>query len=669
MSIVLMNYTGVVLDDTFFTHEVPQELHQQLRDMKVLLPKTLHECLAQNDVFLDAAGRKLLQHNGNLLPPKEQIAYMEPYPDLDRSLCRLSDDSRAAGERYLYITGKQLTIQNSILQELELDIFDLKYRLLIPAEQFQKLKGSLDFQSNGKEHLPDIPEEIYKKYDGYELGITDHLFSESGDIVKFLKSQALHGRYNGGSEASLFLVEDQPECIAKVLKSASRLVGKRANIAELQKIPQAEIPWAMFPQEQLFWDRERKHFAGYLQKYARNTRSLESCVPDATIEEDDSYKSESCVTALDTALKLTRQCLYLNNYGIYLCDFNPENFAFDSNDDRFLIMWDTDSFGGRDYSSGNFIPKVSYRMRDVAQAPGKKKEVIDMCTEQLYTAVYWIVTLQVAPWKKNTEDNLWYYVDPGQYRNLAAIVPERLQELFWQVFEEGELPSADLLLYELAQARKELDPRMTYGQLIQTQEAADKEQETDHGDPNDTIETERVPEKEAVQPEASTMEAAEIIWPPLLESAVLNVSLEDDFAAPVLAQMEVPKPVLSDSWSHGKSRTPKMRVAPAHPYQKRVSRRFVRFRRMTGQSPRQAFVGCYLPLWSAALMLMLLVAAAVWVALTADLTEWFDSEKFTVLMTPETEGFLAEKIQVLRERAFKLWEWLKGLFAALRNLM
>ena len=660
MSIILTNYTGVVLDDTIFTHELPQELHPQLRNTKVLLPQTLYECLSQNDVFLDDAGKKLLKHNGSLLPPKEQIAYMEPYPDLDRSLCQLSENSRSSGERYLYITGNQLSFQKSILQELELDILDLKHQVLIPAEQFRLLKDRVDFQSNGEEPLPDVPAKLYKDSDDYELGITDYLFNESGDTVKFIKNKKSQGRYSRGSEASLFLVEDQPECIAKVLLPPSRLVGKRINITELQKISQTDIPWAMLPQEQLFWDREKKHFAGYLQKYARNTKSFRSCIPSW---EDDSYYSESCVTALDIALKLTRQCLYLNNYGIYPCDFNPENFAFDLNDDRFLIMWDTDSFGGKYYSCKNGNQQIDYRMRDVAQAPGKKKEAIDMCTEQLYTAVYWILTLQYNPWYKNDQDNRWYYVDPGQDKEFGAIVPERLQELFWQVFVEGELPSPDLLLYELVLARKELDPLTTYGQLIQARESKGQDPEMDPDEPDATLETDQVSEKKTAQPDKSANETEEIIWPPLLEPAVLKVSLRDDFAAPVLTQMGIPQPVLSNSWHHGKSPTPKMRVEPVHPSGAQVSRRFDHFRRITGQNSGHTFVGCYLPLWVAVLLFVLLLTAVVWAVLTGDITERFIFGNSAVQMFPETEEFLTEKIQILKELGHQLWEWFQGFFA------
>lgn len=667
MSIVLMNYTGVVLDDTFFTHEVPQELHQQLRDMKVLLPKTLHECLAQNDVFLDAAGRKLLQHNGNLLPPKEQIAYMEPYPDLDRSLCRLSDDSRAAGARYLYITGNQLSIQKSILHELELDIFDLKHQLLIPAEHFQTLKSSVDFQSKGDQRLDDVPLPA-NEIKNYKRATPDVLFNEAGMEVLMKKNEedTISGCYQEGGEAKLYFVKDRPDSLAKILFPPKRYRGKAANIEMLQTLPKREFQWAMLPQERLFWDREKTHFAGYLQKYAGNTKSFRSRVPSY---EDDSYYSVSCASVLDTALKLTRQCLYLNNYGIYLCDFNPENFAFDSEDDRFIIMWDTDSFCGGDYFSRNFTPEVSYRLRDCAQAPGRKKDVIDMCTEQLYTAVYWIVTLRSALWEKDETDDCWRYVDPGQYTGMGAIVPERLQELFWQVFAEGELPSADLLLYELAQAKKEVDPQMTYGQLIQAQEDDAEDPETDPNEPDDTDETDQISEEETVQTDEPAAEEAEIVWPPLLESVTLNISLKEDFAAPVLSQMEVPEPVLSDSWSHGKSRIPKIRVDPVHPYQEHVSRRFDRFRRMTGPRPRQEFVGCYLPLWSAALLFALLLAAAVWAVLSVNLTGWFDSVNSAVQMTPEVEGFLTEKIQALKDLASGLWEWIERLFTALRNLV
>lgn len=667
MSIVLTNYTGVVLDDTFFTHEIPQELHPQIRNGKVLLPRTLGECITQNEVFLDDTGRKLRQHNGSLLPPEGQTAYMGPYPDLDRSLCWLSEDSREAGERYLYITGNQLSIQKTILLELALDIFDLKNRQLIPAGRFQTLKASVDFQTTGKERLDEVPlpdNEIRN----YERANPAVLFDEAGKKVRMKKNPRgqSFGGYQRGSEAKLYFVEDRSDCLAKVLFVGKRYRGKAANIEALQKLPQAELPWAMLPQERLFWDPERKHFAGYLQKYARNTASVLTGVPRFD-DKSYSYYSESCVTALDTALKLTRQCMYLNNYGIYPCDFNPKNFAFDLGDDRFLIMWDTDSFCGGDYFSGNLMPEISsYRLRDVTQSPGRKLEVIDMCTEQLYAAVYWIVTLQSAPWEKDVANDRWYYVDPGQYADLGAIVPARLQELFWQVFEEGALPSADLLLHELAQARKELDPQMTYEKLIQSQQDAVREPEPDSGKTEDSVKIEPLSGKDTPQP--ATAGSAEIIWSPLLEPVALNYSLKEHFSAPLLSQMQAPKPVLSNSWGHGKNRTPKMGVYPRHPYQQQAARRFDRFHRMTGKASGQTSVGCYLPLWRAALLFVLFLAAALWVALTTDFTGWFRSMGFSAEMTPEPEGFLTEWIRLLKELAAGVCHWIKGTFAALRDL-
>lgn len=437
MSLSLKDYTGVILDATFFTKPFPQTLVSQLSDAKLQVTITYRARVNHNRQMLGKAQREIFEHNLKLLDKYRLEVLPANVPDLYSNLCLMSKSAREHSARYLLITADRLCIQQVVLEKLMLDVYDLDWERRLLWQDYEAISkmGAFDFQ--GSED-PVVPITLHQRRPGI-------LYNENGDPVQ-VKPVPIEGS-DIGAEARIYPIRGtgQP-MVAKVYLQDRLTEGKRSNLTDLKAIHLEQVQdWAIMPQELLYWDKERTQLAGFAQRYATGVEKKVFYDNPLFIMTDDAWVGESKKynqgLTLKAAACLTRQVCYLNVYGIYVGDFNSSNFAADQLPPDNLIMWDTDSFCYRDYFSETQDPRIFGTIRKAKRAPGRKAQAIDACIERLYAKVFWILTLGASP--LDTQGN---FTDPAVQK---AFVPKNLWSLFEDVFVKKVLPSPDLLLHEL----------------------------------------------------------------------------------------------------------------------------------------------------------------------------------------------------------------------------
>lgn len=449
MGVDLHQYNVVLLDYSFFTSQIPDEL---LNQIKLLCDDNYkgNTLLCSSETFWIVGNelRKLLSpHQKRICDSnckcirKEKITILSP-PEYRSDiaagiwgLLSLLSSNKTDDLSLLIITSDALLIQRMVLNQYHIDIYDLNSNKLLRESQYEEISKDYEFLESDDEEFPE------------PLDLDDELtvYLSNGQEVT-LEDADLEG-----AEAKLYRWTEEPDLIAKIFFEEGINWEKVQNIRYLMETGEdKQLPWMQFPIDMLFWDKECTHPAGFLQKYVTQAVSLEQPIFIGNLSEVDLELEHPSETA-DLCLRLSRQILFLNILGIYISDYNLSNFAekekFKGNN---VILWDVDSFCSRNYHPkrwANDLP-LPHIIDDLDT--NSNAECIERCTESCYAHVFRLLTLGCPVVEA---DSLEFFLnkDSADYIR-RKFMSNDVWELMRQVFEkqDNNIPCLDALVFELS---------------------------------------------------------------------------------------------------------------------------------------------------------------------------------------------------------------------------
>ena len=334
-------YDYVILDAScFLAPDIDSSVLESLRESRVCVSTTFY---AEASAFLD------------LFPQQHRISYKtftSQFPQIktpsgQQSTWEMVRNLAAAGRHIAVVTGNSLLIDRIILEDapqVNADIYDLFRRDWISYDEFQERREDIEFQGDERSRIPPQKEAI-----GYGTA----LYTSRGEEVSLCK---LEGQIISGTESELFGVENldgERLGIAKIFQTGSLTPGRCAHLQRLKEFAAGfDSSWCLLPKETLFRDESRQILAGILEDYVPENRTLFNCrmyLGDLSSSEELSMRLSD---NLQICYNLVRQICYLNNYGFFISDFNLKNFALRQDDAEHILMFDTDSYGYKNYFAG-----------------------------------------------------------------------------------------------------------------------------------------------------------------------------------------------------------------------------------------------------------------------------------------------------------------------------
>ena len=447
------DYEFVILDASYFLlRERGAELAERLSESRVYVPVTFE------------AERRAYRE---LLPDKRRASYdaftraLSGYktPDRPQSAWEMARSVSARGKSLCVVTGNRLFIERMILEDeapLKADIFDLSRMEWILCEEFSQLRTKLEFQ---KEELSEVPPP--KETIGY--GTT--LYKSDGEEIRLCKLG--EGRMSG-AESELYGVEDfsgENIGIAKIFRTGNLTPGKCRHLHQMTEAARRiEAPWAFFPTDTLYRDETRRIFAGILEDYAGESHTLY----ERRVYQGDLSSNEELSMRLSDNLRLcfnlVRQICFLNHYGFFVSDFNLKNFALSEEEPNPLskgesnrvLMFDTDSFGFQNYFSGfHAAGSSTANVYDTTT----KRGALGFCDDALYVSVFTLLSLGSPPIYVKEQARLFRFDEKPEDDFKRLLFPERLWRFFENAFRVRKSFSAEMLLWELSEALRDLDRR------------------------------------------------------------------------------------------------------------------------------------------------------------------------------------------------------------------
>ena len=416
-------YAYVVLDATFFKSLFSRELRDELQQVKIFMPSTFPVEMAHYRSMLSREKKRILEENYRFVHALQRDekrfrhGLWETIKELD-------------GKNALVLTANRLMIQRVVLRCLDVDIYDTEKQLLIPSSDFSELKSSLEFDPKTDEYPDeaDLPQELT-------------LYTTGGMETK-LSSTAMQG-----VEAQIYAVDGLPDLVAKVFYASPVQTEKIRNVEHMHNVGMSlDCTWLLYPERILYWDRDCKKLAGFLQTYKSEAVSLTSPLYAGNPLDPACNLNVPISDTLKLCLRLTRQIQLLNTYGECIFDYNTDNFALDRKKPDFVFMWDVDSFCSREYPPYAGGDETTARDYDLASFG----EVIACCDELLFIFIFKLLTLgfpAVHYGKRSFMGNEM----TGMWQWRRDIVPTNLMNLFERVFDPYDPlePGVDMLLYEL----------------------------------------------------------------------------------------------------------------------------------------------------------------------------------------------------------------------------
>ena len=478
MSGKFQNYDFLVMDASFFllslANDNGENLLKELSGTKIYVPGIIKK--DKTDTF-----QMEIVEYASLLSEKRRAVYQnlmrsavearmlyhvhgeEDIPiDTWDMILRFSNQKR----RFAVVTGNQLLIDRIVLQgDVAADIYDLRDGSLIRQEDFQNRCEETDFQSMLLPDVLPIPEQ-------FKIKEGSRLYRSGKSPVTLGQKQAK------GAESSLFLAyedydmvlnqddelefaamdqEDDPQFIAKIFGKGKLKAEKYQNIRDLiQNGTPSDTQWAIFPTDILYYDEECKIPVGMLERFVSkgtllsNNRLYRGSLDSLTEREKESKLSDS----VRLCRNIVRQVCWLNHFGFYISDYNLKNFAVQTGNEN-VIMFDTDSFGYKQYFGGYFAGNATFKEYDVK----KKLNAINFCDDALYIFIFSLLSLGDSPIHVSENGGrMFKYSDPSYaaYRR-RKLFPKKLWSLFADAFTDKRSFSSEALLLCLSECLKYLE--------------------------------------------------------------------------------------------------------------------------------------------------------------------------------------------------------------------
>ncbi len=296
----------------------------------------------------------------------------------------------------------------------------------------------------------------YKDYPSYSLSveITDNqmllgehsvtensfVYCENGNTIQLSTSLE-----DEGAEAIVYNVNGNNDQLAKVFKKNDLTLTKINNIRHLKNIKtQINLDWVAFPTGVIYEDSLLKKPVGYTMSKLKNTKSLDSITlflgrSQSIIRE---HNTKDYTYALEVALALLKQVMWLNTKGILVTDFNEGNFHLLEENKKFKINFiDTDSFSYENYLSNRQAQDTLSKDYDLS----KKIDIIHFSEESMGVLCFKLLTLGVPPLFKK---KFRFRADRTNFNNDCKwnLIPDSMQILFKNLFENGNHISVEELV-------------------------------------------------------------------------------------------------------------------------------------------------------------------------------------------------------------------------------
>ena len=458
---IFQDYKIALLDSSFFMAPFPKAVQDGLREIKVYVSDTFNTEIEQYSVLLSQARSTFF--NSNIFYLKQNMhlntvdlaSFGEKSEDLHNDVWGLITLFQRINPnaKIILVTANKILIQKIVLHDIKIDIFDLNTTRFLTYAEFDRVKQFFEF---------DKAEWIDNTTDDTHVTKGSRLYKKDGSFV------ILGDVINSGLESHLHKIENMPNLVAKIFKKEKLSPEKYSNLIKLAGINRyLEISWALFPSDMLYFDPENTKPAGFTEGFAYTGHDLSDnplfagqleTLPFECINTRLSATVELCI-------KVVRQVCYLSNFGFFVSDYNTGNFATVVQDNRFIQMWDTDSFGFDTFFSGYCSGDKTTKDYDTSTKIG----ALDFCSEALYLFVFSLLSLGDSPMSeysgKFKYDNPSY---PFLYR--IRLFPPNIWQLFCDVFRGQKLPSSEALLRQLSVALNNLyvypQSNKTYGELL-----------------------------------------------------------------------------------------------------------------------------------------------------------------------------------------------------------
>lgn len=446
MDFHLYDYDEVVLDASFFINPFPQRFEEEFKRANFCSAKTFDAEYSVYKRYMTDPQRETAAANLHMLP-KGKGRTLEYATDLWSNLVKLSEMSLRNDKKYLLITSNLLLVQQVILRQLRIDVFNHHHNALIPSSQFSKLKKD-HYEYRWPSESP-----ISMPYNLDEMIV---LYTKQG------RSLFLDRMDYPGSEAKIYQLRSDPNKYVKVFKKSvmqANGVEKIRNVHRLLKLNRQIAPeWAALPEEVLYWDSNATQEAGFVMKNVSQTLELD------TVTSPEYWSINTYSKVVSWSMMLAGQIAYLGVFGIFVYDHNTLNFRLDM-DAGHMVMLDTDSFCMDNYFCNRQVQdlEVSRTFLYDKDHLDSKADAVDKSLETLYARVFYLLTGNINPVLMGK------FLHPEEDGKPRYCVPVNLWTVLKDVFEMRRLPSIDGLLFELNDVEKKLDDHpqwdLTYQQI------------------------------------------------------------------------------------------------------------------------------------------------------------------------------------------------------------
>lgn len=435
---LFQKYRIALLDASFFVSEFSDKVRRGLEQINVYVADTFLAEVEQYKAVLPASKRAAYDENIRFLNENKQLITLD-LDSFDNKSRHIHNDTWGVltllvsmKAKFVLITADKLLIQRVVLNELDVDIYDLDKNTFIQKKDFPAYTDIFELKDD-------------ESYPPLNIGV--HHVEEESLLYRANNSPIILGKeINLGAEATLFHVRGNPNLIVKIFKEDCLNASKYTSILRVRNLNQLlDIPWALFPLEVVYYDANCSIPAGFTESYVSAGTNLDdNPLYLGNISLSAEYLNTRLSDTLELCIQVVRQVHYLNSHGILVSDFNLANFALPPSVSSYVQMWDTDSFGYESFFSGYCDGNRTSREYDISTKNG----VIGFSCEALHVFTFSLLSLGDAP---ISEFSGKFKFDKPDYEALYRkdLFPDNLWNLFTEVFRGEKEPSLEVLLQQL----------------------------------------------------------------------------------------------------------------------------------------------------------------------------------------------------------------------------
>lgn len=454
-------YNVAVIDASLFTHRLSQEFLNGLKTIKyIYVAGTFNSEIHELIEMLPASERVNCENNLQLLNevirPKQMN--LSQYPNYNWDVwdfLRLIA-TRPNADKLLLVTANLSLIQRVVCSHLPMDIYNLSGSYII---------SHLSYSVIDKKYAVDNNDEPYCAEVAHNIGEGSTLYVERSHSAR--NETVVLGKMLGegaGGEGNVYHLKDsQPHEVGKIFKTGQFPSNKYAAVKHMMDNRLfGMIRWTEFPTGILYADSAYKQPVGIIEHYTKTQSTL---YDDELFYGDTGNWSSSLLDVRVSDLLylckcITRQVCYLSMLGVSVADYNIKNFDYplrslsvtgngDAAACTYIQMWDSDSFGYRNYFSGFMADSGKAHEYDIT----KRTDICNLCNDELYNFLFQILTLGDTPY--NPVTGLFNYQSPD-YINYARkqFVPPSIWTAFEKFFTGQTISSPQMMLHLLSEELK-----------------------------------------------------------------------------------------------------------------------------------------------------------------------------------------------------------------------